>query len=277
MRDRFPYYVARARIPMLWAFVALSVTGGLLHLPWSWPLSIGFLVAGMACYFRVGTVRRAAVVVAPPVAGRWIAVNSPAVRVPSHGVHAYGQTYAVDLVHLPDGDHAWRGVRRWPPARRPRAFPAFGQPVYAGADGVVVRATAWQRDHWSRNSVPGLAYLFAEGSLRELLGPRFVLGNHVVIDLGGGVYAVYAHLRRGSVRVARGQRVTAGQQIAECGNSGNSSEPHVHFQLMDHRNVLFAAGLPFAFDRFEVGGDVRQGVPGGRRPFNATRNPAPVR
>ncbi|HEY7488405.1 MAG TPA: M23 family metallopeptidase [Streptosporangiaceae bacterium] len=270
MRERFPYYVARVRAPLMWAFVALAVAARLFHLAWLWPLSLALLIAGLACYFKVGTVRRAAVVVAPPVAGRWVAVNSPADRVPSHGVHAYGQTYAIDLVHHPDDDRAWQGVHRWPPARRPETFPAFGQPVYAVADGVVVKATDWQRDHWSRNSVPGLLYLFAEGNLRELFGPRFILGNHVVIDLGDGVYAAYAHLRRGSIRVTEGQRVIAGQQIAGCGNSGNSSEPHVHFQLMDRRGVLFAAGLPFAFDRLEVDGDVRDGVPGGRRPFRTS-------
>jgi murein DD-endopeptidase MepM/ murein hydrolase activator NlpD len=69
----------------------------------------------------------------------------------------------------------------------------------------------------------------------------------VVLDLGDGVYAALAHLRRGSVQVTKGQRVTAGQQIAECGNSGNSSEPHLHFQLMDHAHASIAAGLPFTF------------------------------
>jgi murein DD-endopeptidase MepM/ murein hydrolase activator NlpD len=69
----------------------------------------------------------------------------------------------------------------------------------------------------------------------------------VVIDLGDGVYALLAHLRRHSVRVTAGQRVAVGQQIAECGNSGNSAWPHLHFQLMDHPSVLLAAGLPVCF------------------------------
>jgi murein DD-endopeptidase MepM/ murein hydrolase activator NlpD len=73
------------------------------------------------------------------------------------------------------------------------------------------------------------------------------------------------------VRVHKGQRVTAGEQLAECGNSGNSSEPHLHFQLMDHPRVSFSAGLPFRFDRFEVGGEAVEGdVPGGRRTFTVT-------
>jgi len=89
--------------------------------------------------------------------------------------------------------------------------------------------------------------LVAEGMVRELLGPGRILGNHVVLDLGGGVFAALAHLRRGSLLVRRGDRVAAGQQLAECGNSGNSTEPHLHFQLMDHPSVLQAAGLPLRF------------------------------
>jgi murein DD-endopeptidase MepM/ murein hydrolase activator NlpD len=68
-----------------------------------------------------------------------------------------------------------------------------------------------------------------------------------VLDLGDGVYAALAHLRRGSLRVRPGDRVAAGQQLAACGNSGNSTEPHLHFQLMDHPSVLLATGLPLRF------------------------------
>jgi hypothetical protein len=57
-------------------------------------------------------------------------------------------------------------------------------------------------------------------------------------------------------------------------NSGNSSEPHVHFQLMDGRSLLTASGVPFHFDRFEVDGRTADGVPGGRRPFTVSA-PAP--
>ena len=63
-----------------------------------------------------------------------------------------------------------------------------------------------------------------------------VAGNHVNLDLGGGVYAMYAHLQPGSIRVKVGDHVTPGQVIGLVGNTGNSSEPHLHFQLMNHNS-----------------------------------------
>ena len=151
-----------------------------------------------AVYLRLGTVRGPAVEVAMPVAGRWLAYNSPGSRVPSHHLHAYGQTYAIDLVHDP-ADRPRPGLAWWPLARRPGDFPGFGRPVLAPAEGTVVRAHDRERDHWSRTSPLALLYLVAEGMVRELLGPGRILGNHLVLDLGGGVYAALAHLRRGSV------------------------------------------------------------------------------
>lgn len=186
------------------------------------------------------------ITVASPVRGRWVALNSPATKRPSHGTHSLGQTFAIDLVHEPaPGDRPAFGAG--PGFRPPEDFPGFGQPVLAPADATVVRVYDGARDHLSRLSWTGYFYLVAEGLLREAAGPRFLLGNHVVLDLGGNVFAVVAHLRRGSVEVTVGDRVTAGQQLAGCGNSGNSSEPHVHFQLMDSRRPPFAAGLPFQF------------------------------
>lgn len=128
-----------------------------------------------------------------------------------------------------------------------RVAPSFGAPLYAVADATVVRAIDRRRDHMSRNSVPGLLWLLVEGVVRMLGGTGPILGNHLVLDLGDGVHALYAHLRRGSLAVRGGERVSAGQLLARCGNSGNSTEPHLHFQLMDGPDPEAAHGVPFTW------------------------------
>ncbi|WP_367539625.1 M23 family metallopeptidase [Streptomyces globisporus] len=191
--------------------------------------------------------------VAPPVTGRWSALNSPADKVPSHGTHVYGQTYAIDIVADPEtaeGEPPARPAFRWfwPLFRRNHAFPAFGAPLLAVADATVVRASDGQRDHLSRNSLLGLVYLMLiEGNIRSIAGARRVIGNHVILDLGDGTYAAYAHVRRGSLRVKAGDTVRAGQRIGSVGNSGNSSEPHLHVHLMDSPDLDDARGVPFTW------------------------------
>ncbi|MFD0148785.1 M23 family metallopeptidase [Streptomyces sp. NPDC055721] len=197
---------------------------------------------------RIAAEPRETVEVGPPVAGRWSALNSPADRTPSHGTHQYGQTYAIDIVEedekRPRPAFAWL----WPLVRGNRHFPAFDAPLLAVADATVVHAEDGQRDHLSRNSLPALVYLMLiESSVRALAGARRVTGNHLVLDLGDGTYAMYAHLRRGSLAVRAGDRVVAGQELARCGNSGNSTEPHVHFQLMDGPDLATARGVPFTW------------------------------
>lgn len=275
--------LSRTRMPLALAGLVLVLTRpwhGVAALFWA---GFAMLVVGVTLSVApVGRRRPEPVAVRAPVQGRWVPVNSPDDRVPSHGTHELGQTYAIDLLYQPEGER--QGLRGWPPARPPRTFPAFGQPVYAPADGVVVRASAWQRDHWSRDSWPALVFLILEGVARQVLsfltlsGGRFVVGNHVVLDLGDGTYALLAHLKNGSLEVHPGQRVKAGDLIGRCGNSGNTSEPHLHFQLMDHRMAFVAAGTPFAFS-YDDGGTARFGVPGRRRPFVAggDRPAAPAR
>ncbi|GAA1098226.1 M23 family metallopeptidase [Nocardiopsis metallicus] len=223
------------------------------------------LVFGSAFWPKPKLQEREAVEVAAPVSGEWIAVNSPADKVPSHGARGSGQEYAID-VFVDSGRPVIDGW--WPAMRRPDdGFPAFGQPILAVADATVVHVSDGQRDHLSRNSWPGLAYMYVvEGIVRGNAGWRFIFGNHVILDLGDGVYAAYAHLKRGSVEVAAGDRVTVGQRIGLCGNSGNSSEPHLHFQLMDHPEIRRATGIPFRWTGV--------GVPGAGKPFTPPE-PAP--
>ena len=260
--------IARVRVPLTMLGALLIFVGSFGDLDFLALVGGVVFFVGLLCYFWLGRVRGMPVRLRMPVTGRWVAVNSPANRVPSHGVHAYGQTYALDLVHDPieQPRPAFNTGWGFGPASD---FPAFGRPILAPADGVAVRVHDRARDHRVRNSWPGLVYLFVEASLRELLGPARILGNHIVLDLGDGVYAAMAHLRRDSARVAVGDVVRAGQRIADCGNSGNSTEPHLHLQLMDHPRAAIAAGLPMEFDSFEVGAQSCSGVPRNGEPFLA--------
>ncbi|NUP20022.1 MAG: M23 family metallopeptidase [Streptomyces sp.] len=245
------------------AFLGLIIVHLALDLgyPWWWnflPLVLAYailiaarILGGAPDSPRAAT--REPVEVAPPVTGRWTALNSPADRTPSHGTHAYGQTYAIDIVAEPEPGARPSFRWLWPLARRNSDFPAFGAPLLAVADATVVRATDGQRDHLSRTSLPGILYLMLlEGYTRALLGVGRVVGNHVILDLGDGTHALYAHVRRGSLAVREGDRVRAGQLLAQCGNSGNSSEPHVHFQLMDGADPDTARGIPFTWSGIGV-------------------------
>jgi hypothetical protein len=81
-------------------------------------------------------------------------------------------------------------------------------------------------------------------------------GNHVVLDIGNGRYAFYAHLRKGSVRVKTGEKVTPGMVIGQLGNSGNTSAPHLHFHVMNRPSVLGSDGLPYVIEGFTLTGKV---------------------
>ncbi|MFH8567836.1 M23 family metallopeptidase [Streptomyces sp. NPDC017993] len=241
----------------LLGFLAMVVAGFFVDYPywWGWvPLGLWVLISfgggGWAARAEArgkAGPRTEPVEVGAPVDGRWKAMNSPADKVPSHGTRTYGQAYAIDIVAEPEPDSrpafGW-----WPLARRNDDFPAFGAPLLAVADATVVVADDRQRDHLSRTSWFALVYFFAvEGLVRSLGGARRVVGNHVTLDLGDGTYALYAHARHGSLTIAPGDRVTAGQTLGQCGNSGNSTEPHVHFQLMDAVDLDAAAGVPFTW------------------------------
>lgn len=238
---------ARIRMPLTAAGVValFFVTKADLGPVWGWT-SLGLFAVGMILYVRLGTPRGDPIDLDVPFDGRWEVAHSPTSKVPSHGIHAWSQTHAIDLTYHPE-DGSKPEFAPLPVARRPEDFPGFGRPLRAPLEGEVVKTTSIMRDHWSRTSPLGLAYLVAE-STRELLGPPGVLGNHVVIRADDGVCVLMAHLQQGSLEVSEGDRVETGQIVARCGNSGNSTEPHVHLQAMDRPSTWVAAGLPIRFE-----------------------------
>jgi murein DD-endopeptidase MepM/ murein hydrolase activator NlpD len=157
-------------------------------------------------------------------------------------------------VVVPDQRHAydfavWRfGATHRGSGARNADYWAWNSPLLAPAAGVVVEAVDGFRDN--RPQV-------------QAQNRRAPAGNHVVLDLGHGEYAVLAHMKRGSVRVRPGQRVRVGDVLGRVGNSGNSSEPHLHLHVQDRPELgRRARGLPLAFTGYRADGRaVSRGTP----------------
>jgi murein DD-endopeptidase len=188
---------------------------------------------------------KVALIQAPLHGGLWRAGGGPSNDSPHRRAvmavdgRAYdAQRFAIDWVKLgPDGKMC-RGD-----CSKNEDFYAYGSEVLAVEDGMVTEVT----DGIPENT---------PGSVRRLTFETG-LGNHVVLDLGAGNYAFYAHMQPGKMRVKVGDRVLAGQILGLVGNSGNARGPHLHFHLMDRPSPLASEGLPYGFEKFEVDGHIR--------------------
>ncbi len=189
----------------------------------------------------------AGVDLAYPFRGRWLTQNSPGSRVPSHGTTLFATSFAIDFVPV---DHAGRSapitlgslLRPEPPER----FPGFGRPILAPVDGVVVAMHDAEPDHPSFRGLPSVGYALTQRR-RAAAGWVGLAGNHVMVETRDGPVVAVCHLERGRIQVKLGQRVQRGQTLGRCGNSGNSTEPHVHLQAIDRVDVRHASALPISF------------------------------
>ena len=93
-----------------------------------------------------------------------------------------------------------------------------------------------------------------DGSVLSPITRENVSGNLIGIRIRDDLYAFYAHLEPGSIRVTLGQKVKKGDVIAKLGNTGNASGPHLHFQICDANNLNGSQGQPYVFERFELEG-----------------------
>lgn len=128
-------------------------------------------------------------------------------------------------------------------------FYAYGAPILAAADGTVAALVTGSEEAPPMLRKPGEemgAYYgrIGEQQVKNLAaGPPGVVGESVVIDHGNGEYSIYAHLQPGSLSVRVGQRVKAGDPLGRLGSSGNSTEPHLHFQVCDRPDAVSCAAL----------------------------------
>lgn len=195
-----------------------------------------------------------------PLRGRWFVAAGPSLQ--SH--HRWGmiQEFALDLATLgKDGrTHEQDGSRA-------ANYHAFGAPVLAAAAGTVVAAVDrfGDDDSLRRRGESEEEFVKRAGTRQaELLqlGMAGIMGNHVVIDHGNGEFGYYAHLKQGSVAVSKGDKIKPGQKIGALGNSGNSTQPHLHFHIADGPDATFSRSLPVVFTNVAVfeNGDGGSGI-----------------
>ena len=122
----------------------------------------------------------------------------------------------------------------------------IGREVLAPVEGLVVAADDGQEDHAAHRGLASVAYALTQGR-RAAAGWPALAGNHVLVQTRPGAVVALCHLQQGSVHVRVGDVVRVGQKVGRCGNSGNSTEPHLHVQALDCVDVEQARPVRVTF------------------------------
>ena len=185
-----------------------------------------------------------------PLNGTWYVSNATDVS----GTHRWGigQEFAYDLVKVDEEGNSGMGDET-----KPESYYAFGQNVLAPADGTVYEI----RDEIDDTPMAQLAddnpsvllkkLADYQTVLRKRYGVRGTDGNYIIMDHGNSEYSVFDHLKKGSLRVKRGDKVKRGEIIAQVGQSGLSTEPHLHYEVVSNPDPLKQRGLPIFFYELE--------------------------
>ncbi|MGJ9382967.1 M23 family metallopeptidase [Salipaludibacillus sp. CF4.18] len=160
-----------------------------------------------------------------PVLNEWFTFWGGTNELVNYHYPVESQRYAYDLVIMKNGS-TFKGN----PGKNENYY-AFGELVLSPEDGTVVA---------SENTI-------ADNTPTVDTNEKEPLGNHLVIDHGNGEYSVLAHFQEGSVQVKTGDNVYAGDILGLCGNSGNSSEPHIHYHVADNADWQQAKSLQIRF------------------------------
>ena len=181
----------------------------------------------------------------PLVGTNWTTGSAPSIN--SHhriglfvagGIVQISRRYAIDWTIIKQGS-SFSGD-----ARDVHSYYAYGQKVLAVADGTVVATIDDLPDN-----IPRTAAGFSPALPITM---KTVAGNSIILALGEGQFAYYAHLQRGSLRVKVGDRVRRGQLLARIGNSGDAREPHLHFQVTTAPDIVASEGVPYLIDHYRV-------------------------
>jgi len=174
-----------------------------------------------------------------PFQGKWYIFWGGRTLDENYHTFTRDQRFAYDILMMVDGKtHTGDGQQL-------EDYHCFGQKVFAPGAGTVHVAVDGIEDN-----APGE------------MNPAQALGNHVILDHGNGEYSFLAHFQKGSVQVETGGEVEAGQFLGHCGNSGNTTEPHIHFHLQDTPDFGAGQGMPCQFLDYVADGDkVSRGEP----------------
>ncbi|MDB6054006.1 MAG: Peptidase, family, partial [Verrucomicrobiales bacterium] len=165
-----------------------------------------------------------------PFKGKWLTFWGGDTRELNHHHDVPAQTFAFDLLGVDEEGKTHRGD-----GSKNEDYFCFGREILAPADGVVVEAIDGVRDN-------------SPGSMN----PYCLVGNCVIIQHRTNEFSVLAHFQRGSVAVKAGESVKRGQLLAKCGNSGNSSEPHLHYHLQHSPIFQDALGIKILFQKIAL-------------------------
>lgn len=165
-----------------------------------------------------------------PFNGTYTVVNGGINRKSSHSWSIQTQRYAYDFIMLDQEGHSHKND-----GTSVSDYYCYGQPILAPADGRVIEV----ENHYKDSRV------FGNGQVD--CTAKDIRGNYILIQHAKKEYSLLAHLKSKSINVTVGETVSAGQVIALCGNSGNTSEPHLHFHLQDTPDFYSSSGLPIYF------------------------------
>ena len=171
-----------------------------------------------------------------PFKGEWTVVWGGDTKEFNYHVESEAQKNAFDILIIDSTGKSYRTN-----GQVNDDYYAFGQALYAPCEGEVVLVVDGIKDNKPGN-----------------LNPIYLPGNSVIIKTPNTEYLIFAHFKQHSIKVAEGQKIKKGQLLGLCGNSGNSSEPHLHFHIQNMEDMNIATGVKCYFDQIIVNGELKK-------------------
>lgn len=194
-----------------------------------------------------------------PLRGEWWVPNTPAKVIPSHGTDQLGQRYAYDFVKIDwdrKGNLFYQGssIRYYTIGVKLEDCYGWGEEVYTPCNGKVLTVRDGKSERKRVHVVSDVVSMYKNSLLFKPYNSdiKNIVGNYIIIKCEDDTCAFLAHLQKGSIEVIEGQDVKKGDLLGCVGHSGNSTAPHLHFQLMDSPDLFIANGIPCAFKQYEI-------------------------